>query len=465
MFDLRSRIGYPAVLRHPYSLSAMPADTTSINQDRFGRRPLKLMAVLAAVSMATALTGLARPAAAQQNTYLAPEFVPGETVMDRFDRLHRPEGFTFGPFTINPSLDIGLGYDTNIYDTHKNTKSDGFLTTTLGATATASGGDYYVGLNGSASRATYFTLSTNDAWYGALSANGWKDVGNNLRVSGNAYVGREIEARDDPQSTGETEPVEFWHYKTGIGLETLNALVTTNVGLAYDRREYGTIPSTFGSVDLTERNMNEIDGSTRFTYHITDNRSVYLNLLGNARLPDHKYDNSGIQRQSSGIAATFGTDYAISEVLRFTGQAGYQGQYYVDSQVKNASGPLAKLSLSWLPTEFTQVLVSFEHSFYESFDSDNDITSPGFWQNSGSIGVTQELTRDLVFIATATIADRDFINKGRNETVYALDANLKWNVTTGLILSLENTFEIQEARRDDGKFTSNLTLLHLTKTF
>ena len=381
--------------------------------------------------------------------------------MDRFNRLHQPEGFDFGPFKINPRLEVGLGYDTNIFDSDHNVHDDGFVTTTAGASAVASNEDYFAALDGSISRATYFSDSSNDAWYGALSANGWKNVGTNIRLTGNAYVAREIEARDDPQATGETEPVEYWHYRTGIGFETLNALITTSAGIGYDRRDYDNVSGEFGTIDLSERNMNEIDGTTRFTYHIADDRSIYLNLIGNVRLPDDKFDTNDIQRKSSGILATFGSDYTINSAVKLTGEIGYQGQYYVDSDIRDVNGPFANLTASWLLGEFTQVLASFEHAYYESFD----VESPGYWQNIGSIGLTQELRRDLVLAATATIADRDFIDSDRNETVYALNANVRWSVANGLIISLENTFEIQEARRDGTDFTSNLTLLHVTKTF
>ena len=207
--------------------------------------------------------------------------------------------------------------------------------------------------------------------------------------------------------------------------------------------------------------MNEFDATARATYNIADDRTVYLDGIGNFRLPDDKTDNFGIERQSAGGVVSLGSDYAITPLVRLVGTVGYRYQAYQDSDVKNISGPVGSLQLVWQPTETTEVGALVSHDYYESFD----FTSPGYWLDVGRVSVTQQILRDFVFVGQATIGSRDFISSSRNEQFYAFDAGLKWGVTPGLIVSLNNTYEIQTSDEGNGRFNSNVTLLHVTKSF
>lgn len=390
-----------------------------------------------------------------------PDILEGESVMDRFDRLHRPTGFSLGPFAVTARLDLALGYDTNIFDTNHHPKDDGFLVSGAGANATTLTPDHFLNLDGFIARTTYFDTSSNNVWTGRMSAVGWKALGDNLQIDGNALVSREVERRDDPQSSPETEPVTYWHYKAGSELETKNAIVTFRGGFAYDRVDYDDVDSTFGNLNLTYRNMNEFDATSRATYNISDDRQIYLDAIGNFRLPDDNQDIFGIDRQSAGVVVSLGTDYAITPLLRLVAGGGYRTQIYRDNDVDNVSGPVGSLQVVWQPTVTTEVSALYSHDYYESFE----FTSPGYWLDVGRISVTQQIRRDIVFVGQATIGSRDFISSSHSEDFYAFDAGLKWGVMPGLIVSLNNTYEIQTSNDGNGKFNSNVTLLHVTKSF
>jgi hypothetical protein len=391
----------------------------------------------------------------------APDFITGESVMQRFDRLHRPDGFMIGAFQVNARLDLSLGYDTNIYDAHHHPQDDGFAVTGLGFQATTTQPDQFLNLDGQLNRITYFTQSSNNEWNGRIAATGWKDIGDNLRLNGDAIVGREIERRDDPQSSSETEPVLYWHYRAGSALQTEDAIITLLGGLSFDRVDYDNVQGTDGSIDLSERNMNEIDARTRATYNIASDRLIYIETIGNVRLPDDHTDTNDVQRQSAGLTATLGSDYAISPALRFTTAAGYRYQNYADNAVRDISGPYGSAQLIWSPQLTTEVVGQFAHDYYESFDG----ASPGYWLDSIGLTLTQEIKRDLVFVAQGSTGHRDFVNSGRNEHLYTFEASLRWSAAEGLVIALDNIYEHQTAKDSPGKFNSNVTLLHVTKTF
>ncbi|HVJ31751.1 MAG TPA: outer membrane beta-barrel protein [Terriglobia bacterium] len=390
-----------------------------------------------------------------------PDVIQGESLMDRFNRIHRPSGFALGPFAVTARMDLALGYDTNIFDSRHRAKDDGFVVSGAGLNATSLTPDHFLNLDGFIARTTYIDTSSNDVWSGRMTATGWKDVGTDLRLNGNALVAREVERRDDPQSSPETEPVSYWHYQAGTSLESRYAVVTFRGGLSYDRVDYDDVQSTSGKINLDFRNMNEIDATTRATYNVGEDRSFYLDVIGNIRLPDDKRDNFGVERQSSGTVVSLGADYALTPLIRLVASAGYRLQIYQDSDVDNVSGPVGSLQMLWQPTDTTEVGALFSHDFYESFD----FQSPGYWLDVGRVSITQQVRRDIVLVGQATIGSRDFISSSRSETFYAFDASLKWGVMPGLIVSLDNTYEIQTANADNGGFNSNVTLLHVTKSF
>ena len=390
-----------------------------------------------------------------------PDVIQGEGLLDRFDRIHRPSGFALGPFAVTARMDLALGYDTNIFDSRHRAKDDGFLVSGAGLNATSLTPDHFVNFDGFIARTTYFDTSSNDVWSGRMTATGWKDVGSDLRLNGNALVAREVERRDDPQSSPETEPVAYWHYQAGSSLESRYAVVTFRGGLAYDRVDYDDVQSTEGKINLDYRNMNEVDATGRATYNVGEDRAFYLDTIANVRLPDDKRDIFGIDRQSAGTVVSLGADYAVTPLIRLVASGGYRLQVYKDNDVNDVSGPVGSLQMLWQPTDTTEVGALFSHDFYESFD----FSSPGYWLDVGRVSVTQQIRRDIVVIGQATVGTRDFISSSRSESFYAFDASLKWGVMPGLIVSLDNTYEIQTANADNGGFNSNVTLLHVTKSF
>lgn len=390
-----------------------------------------------------------------------PEFITGESIMQRFERVHQPEGFNLGPFQVNTRLDLALGYDTNIYDAHNRKQDDGYATTGAGFAAHSSRDDRYLSVDGEVFRTTYFTQSSNDAWSGRVLADGWKDLGSSLRIRGNAMVAREIERRDDPQSSPATEPVLYWHYRAGTTLESRNAIFTFSGGVLFDRVDYDDVASTIGKIDLSERNLNEIDAIGRATYNLASDRIFYIEGIGNTRLPDDRYDSNGLRRESNGFSLSLGTDYALTALWRFAAEVGFLHQDYLDSDIENVNGPRGNVQLIWSPTLMTEIAAQFAHQYYESFD----VTSPGYWLDSAAITVTQEITRDLVVVGQASTGYRNFVDDSRYEHVYTLNAGLHWNAAAGMVVGLDNSFERQTAQDSSGRFNSNITVLRVTKTF
>jgi hypothetical protein len=274
-------------------------------------------------------------------------------------------------------------------------------------------------------------------------------------------VAREVERRDDPQSSPETEPVSYWHYQAASSLETRNALITFRGGLSFDRVDYDDVGSTLGKLNLDYRNMNEIDMTARASYNASDDHVFYLDAVGNVRLPDDNKDIFGVDRQSAGFLVSGTADYAITELLRLVATVGYRTQYYEDSNVNNVSGAAGSLQLLWQPTDTTEVRALFSHDFYESFDLD----TPGYWLDVGRISLAQQIKRDIIITGEATIGSRAFTSSSRSEQFYTFEAGVKWGAMPGLVVSLDNIYEIQTANADNGSFNSNVTFLRVTKSF
>lgn len=136
-----------------------------------------------------------------------------------------------------------------------------------------------------------------------------------------------------------------WNYQADLFLSRLNAEAR--------RLDYQDVDA---ASNLFDRNQDDRD---RWEYQLTwragyeafDDTILYLEPSANLRRYEITPDDAGFDRNSQGWRLLAGLQYNASAVSYVDAALGYQEQVYADDRLANLSGPTARLTLVWNPTD------------------------------------------------------------------------------------------------------------------
>ena len=147
-----------------------------------------------------------------------------------------------------------------------------------------------------------------------------------------------------------------------------------------------------GPIITSDRNNIEIYGDTNFRHTFSPRRDVYVKVRPNTRDYDHKFDQAGFQRSSSGVRVDTGLDWDIDPVILVNFETGIQHQAYDDPRFGTINVPDGKMKISWWPSRLTNVTLDGVHEYYEAFFT----PSPGAVRNKVIGTVEHELRRNWI---------------------------------------------------------------------
>jgi len=338
----------------------------------------------------------------------------GVTVASRVRQDYNPLGVRLGGFTLNGQIDAGPGFDSNVFGTKSNKKSDGFMDEAASVSLDSNWSTHGVGVSGNMDSRQYFKNSELD-WID------W-DVGTYGRYDFSSVTnleGRYRHYRDhldvysvDVQAAGITRPVPYDSDEFQVtGNTQLNRLGLLATGL---HRTY-----RFQDVNIngtpTQVSLNDFDstiGALGTSYALAPGR--FINAI--FRLQDINYTNSvSSDRNSFTWEALGGFQYDFDGVWQGRIAVGWRERNY-QGPIKALSGPAIEGLLTWAPTLLTTVRFNVSRTIEESIRQN----AVSFNRTAGGVAVDHELLRNIILGADVRADYREY--QSPNQT--ALDALL-----------------------------------------
>ncbi len=365
-----------------------------------------------------------------------------DTPLNRPRPDYDPLGVRMGSFLVFPSIGVAGTYDTNVFATEHDTKSDFIFSTMPGLSIKSDWNQDAVQLNVNGLVRKYASLSTEDTNNFSVELLGRYDIGYSQYLAVDALYALTHEDRSSPNAVFGKNPTEY--HVTGADLTYVRQ--PGKLGLRVDTTltsyDYNNTASSTGATIVQDfRDRIEYVIAPRLTYEIVPGYNAFLRLLGNERQyfsqdPDFA-PGTKVRRNSHGWEVNAGTAIALSRILAAEVYVGFLQQFYENPLLKSPSGISFGGNLIWNVTPLTSVVGSFSQSVAETT---LDPASSSLETNV-QLAVQHELLRNLVLVGTVAYTRDEYQGDPRRDNTFGADLgaryllNRQWSATADLTYS------------------------------
>jgi hypothetical protein len=204
-----------------------------------------------------------------------------------------------------------------------------------------------------------------------------------------------------------------------------------SAGATVDRTAYTDSKLTDGTFSTNDdRNFNQFGGIGRVSYDLMPGVKPFVEIEGDSRVHDLRFDRNGYARDSSGGYVKGGTSFEFSRLLTGEIGVGYAARDYVDTRLNRLEGLLVSSSLTWTVTPLTTA------KFY-SDTAISETTLPGtsgVLTHTYTVEVDHDFRRWLTGIGRFTWGSLDYQGDSRHDKFYSLSGDVIYKMSRNIWL-------------------------------
>jgi hypothetical protein len=349
---------------------------------------------------------------------LAPEDTPVKT---RQQPGYEPVGIRAGSWLFSPSLISGGFYDSNVFSTNTQPRSDiaAVFEPSLRARTMTDGKGVDVTLD---TQSTVYSQNPGlDQTNASLKANAWFDIAHDMAVLGSfqvAHLNEGVGTLSSPANAVQPTPYNLISGDLSLRKE-FNRLVAS-VGVGVDSYDFGSTQAQNGMVINEDSRDGQIYSvHSRADYAFSSALGWFAGIEGNERNIRGTFDHS---LDSQGYRALTGVTVGLTTLLSGEFGVGYVQQHFVDPTIGTIDGPSYRAKLTWSPTRLLDVHFNAEQLVTQTADT----SSVGVLANALQLGADYELRRNVVLsVAGGYEVDR-FFGQVRKDDVTTAEAGIKY---------------------------------------
>ena len=392
---------------------------------------------------------------------LTPGFILGTDLSRPIptDPAYAPLGIKVGTFTVLPTFAQTIGYDSNPDQTTKQL-SKGSVALRTEATVDFRSDWSSSSLEGSL-RGAYFETPQNE-----MASRPAADGVVNLRIDANRDLQINAQGRflvDTQRTTtpnlqaasAVSRPLVALYGATLGATQNFNRLSVTLSGLV-DRSEFEDVRLTNGgTIRQSDRNLNQYTLRLRTAYEISPDLKPFVDVIGDTRVYDQRFDASGIQRDSTGVGVLVGAQLGLAR--RVTGElsAGVQHRSYMDATLRDIDAPLVNATLVWAASPLTTVRFNAATGVTETTIPG----SSGVLTEVATLEVQHDLLRNLSFVLGGSILHNEYRNSPIRDNGFSLTARMDYRLNRWLTLRGTYIYQQVDSTSSFASFRDNTFLL------
>ena len=407
---------------------------------------------LAIATGSTAIVlGLSSPAAAQvipstfevvaapwnaQNVfepYILPDLTPPDArdevqpedlpVKQRQQPGYEPVGIRYGSWMFNPQLMSGTFYDSNVFASNTDKRSDFAAVIAPSLRAHTLWERHGIDVKLDTQSTVYNENSSLNQTNASLKGNAWYDISHDLAVLTNfqiAHLNEGVGTLSSPANAISPTPYNLFSGDVSVRKE-FNRLVAS-AGVSVDSYDYQSTRAQDGTIinqDGRDGQIYALHG--RIDYAFSPMLGWFAGVEANQRnirgTPAQSLDSQGYRTLS-------GATFAVSHLITGEIGAGYARQEFADPTIGVIEGPSYRAQLTWRPTKLLDV-----HFKAEQIVTETSATSSSAVQaNALQIGLDYEFRRNVIVSLTGTYEKDRFFGQVRSDRVTTSDARIKYLV-------------------------------------
>jgi hypothetical protein len=394
----------------------------------------------------------------------------GESVLDRPRPEYDPLGLHLGSFFLYPKLEVDELYNTNVFATQGNMKTDWITVVSPTLDLRSNWAVNAVELRAGASVGTYIHNSSENYGDYFVAADGRYDISRFLAGVGSAKYEHLHEERDAPDAVGTAaNPVPFNAYTASVGLHQTGLKIGYAGDFTFHREDYSNVNAVGGGVlNESVRNVNDYEPSMKVSYELAPRYQAFV--LGAGLIS--RYDNSGTpNRDSNGYRADVGAAIDLTGVTYIEVFGGYLQQFY-EAPLSSIHGIDAGARIVWNVTELTSVKLdgsrSPQNENNTSLASQGvSVNSPGYLRSLAILSIDHELLRNVLLHAEASFENDQFVGIQRTDNRYDIGFGARYLLNRNVYLGAGYTYTRRNSSgaAQINPFSRNLFLVRLGTQF
>lgn len=388
---------------------------------------------------------------------VAPEDTP---VKNRQQPGYEPVGIRYGSWMFNPSLMAGALYDSNVFASNTQQRSDIASVVEPSLRAHTLWEKHGIDLKLDAQNTTYHQNSSLDQTNASLKGAGWFDVAHDMQVLGNfqiAHLNEGVGSLSSPSNA--VTPTPYNLFSGDLTLRKEWYRFTGSVGARVDSYEFGTARAQDGSIiDQSARDGQLYTVHGRIDYAFSPSLGWFVGAEGNQRdlrgIPGSSIDSTGY-RVLSGVTVELG------RLVKGEFAGGYVEQRFDNPLIGTIAGPAYRAMLTWSPTRLLDIHVKAEQLVTQT----SDTSSTGVLANAVQIGADYELLRNVVLSASAGFESDHFYGQDRRDTVTSTNASVKYLLNRYAAISAYHRYTSRESNQSIFSYDKHQVGINVTAQF
>jgi hypothetical protein len=358
---------------------------------------------------------------------------------------YEPIGYRFGQHFFFPSVGAGVRYDSNVFASSDNPRSDFAFVVSPGMTVTnaprfqaGSPSPFTYELNVNADIYKFRTFETEDRTDAEAKLKTRWELAHDIAVEGNFFAARKHDERGDTALPPEArEPISYTDLRAeGVFTKQFGRLgVELNANVR--RLDYEDVLSSVTGLplDQTARSGSIFTAHIRPFYEFSPGYRGFVRFRGNTR----DYEGVGaLNRDSDGYDIRGGIEFSVTPLVKGSAEIGYLSQTYDNPLIAPFNGLSYAAKAQWLVTPLMTLTFNAERSVAET-------VTPDFEARLDTVvgaRADYELMRNVILFSSVKLKKEDFRGLGqRTDDVTQLAAGVEYLMNRHLSATLQYQFQ------------------------
>ena len=376
-----------------------------------------------------------------------PPFSVPNSVRNRTRPEYDAPGIRIGSFVLRPSLNTGAAFNSNVFSTEDNQKSDWNWEFAPVLRLVSDFSRHALDFLLQTRSLIYKQHSSENITDVTASVNGRIDVLRSTTISSGSSYRILHEARGAPDMPANAaKPTRFSISRAEASLyHVLNRLRISAGGsieryVFADTRLQGPSPQTLTNRD---RDRDVYSSFAQAGYEFSPGYSVFLRGSYNDRHYDLQLDRSGVDRNSHGYTAEGGVQFELTRLVVGQIYGGYLAQRFNDTAFSNIDGATFGAQLEWNPTQLTTLRLDIRRTIEET----TLIGASSFTNSRFNLGVDHELLRNVIVSLDGFYENDKYNGAVRTDNIFGVSIGVAYLVNRNFEFNVGYAFTKRQSNQ------------------
>lgn len=393
-----------------------------------------------------------------------PNPVPQDRNDNNGDTSNSPDdngaGLRLGSFVLTNSHEAGLDYTDNALSSETNKSSDRIFSINSSLAIESDWSRHSLRFGLDTTREFYEKNSSEDSVSVNAEARMRIDIrrDTNLDLRMGFTLGQESRGSVDLDTSAES-PSDIYAFSASAALNHRINRTTMSLRGGISLYDYEDTRLSNGTVaDNSDRNYYEVNTTLRVGYDISPRLIVFSELSYAENIHDRRVDDNGEVRDSHSYGASAGVAFAVSDLVNGEVSIGYREAVFDDSSFDNVDALVVNASLTWIPSELTEITASLSTDLGETTlgGSSSAVT------RTASLSLTHAWRENIELNASGSVELNKFNGLSRKETTYNASLGVDYELGRKMTLGARYSYVKFDSSTAGEDYETNTVGVRLT---